>query len=64
MDGHCYLEINVWFSGCLFVWPPAYSPSCQALRGKEPVEHSSPVRRFRVIAGMVGEVRTDINHLR
>ena len=36
----------------MFGWPPAYFPSCQALRGREPVEHSSPVRRFRVIAGM------------
>ena len=49
---------TVWCDGfcldgqCLFGWPPAYFPSCQALRGREPVEHSSPVRRFRVIAGM------------
>ena len=42
---------------CLFGRPPAYFPSCQALHGKEPVEHSSPVTKIKV--SMVGKIITE-----
>ena len=48
---HLILQILswVWWKRMLvWIWPPAYFPSCQALRGKEPVEHNSPVRMIWV----------------